>query len=111
MAIYMENSLYPCLILIGKIPVNKKMEFEQTFRIGFSSLSKDCISKNLSEDCDQPGLYYFFSLWSSEETLRNFKKSPEFQLLNGAFHALGKVGPRVYENVLTSEQHMHFSFS
>ena len=111
MTAYMENTVYPCLVMVGKIPANKKIEFEQTFRVGFSSFSKDCISKNLSEDCDQKGLYYFFSMWSCEDSLRKFKKSPEFQLLNGAFYALGNAGPRLYENGLSSEQHVHFSFS
>ena len=101
----------PFLIISGQITVSKKIEFEHTFRIGFSSLSRDCLSRNLSEDCDQEGMYYFFSLWSNNSALQHFLESPEFQLLNGAFHALGSVSQTINGNVLKSEPEIHISLS
>jgi hypothetical protein len=106
-----EKKHHPILIISGQIPINKKIEFEHTFRIGFSSLSKDCMSKSLSEDCDREGIYYFFSMWSSESTLQNFMESPEFQLLNGAFHALGSVSQHIHGNILKSEPQIYISLS
>ncbi len=111
MGIIVEKRSHPFLIISGEIPINKKIEFEHTFRIGFSSLSKDCISKNLSEDCDRQGVYYFFSMWSSEKALQNFMGSSEFQLLNGAFHALGHISQNVQGNILSIEPQIHVSLS
>jgi hypothetical protein len=111
MANIIEKKLHPILIISGQIPINKKIEFQHTFRIGFSSLSKECISKSLSEDCEREGIYYFFSMWSCEATLRNFMESTEFQLLNGAFHALGNVSQHVRGNILRSEPQIYISLS
>lgn len=106
-----EKKSHPFLIITGQIPTNKKIEFEHTFRIGFSSLSKECISKSLSEDCEQEGVYYFFSMWSCNASLQNFMESLEFQLLNGAFHALGYIGQNVHGSILRSEPQIHISLS
>ncbi|HET7002635.1 MAG TPA: hypothetical protein VFI33_15030 [Puia sp.] len=111
MATIIEKKSLPFLIISGQIPINKKIEFEHTFRIGFSSLSKDCISKSLSEDCERGGVYYFFSMWSSAQTLQNFIDSPEFQLLNGAFHALGNIGKNVQGNIFRYEPEIFISLS
>jgi hypothetical protein len=111
MGTIIEKKTHPFLIISGEIPINKKIEFEHTFRIGFSSLSKDCISKSLSEDCDREGIYYFFSMWPSEEALQNFMDSLEFQLLNGAFHALGIIGQNVHGNILSTVPQIRISLS
>lgn len=79
------------MIISGEIDNYKKTEFEHSFRIGFSSIPKDCLSKILLEDCNEACQYYFFSVWSSEESLKAFTESADFQLLKGAFQALGKV--------------------
>jgi hypothetical protein len=107
----MESNNHPFLIISGRIPANKKQEFEQTFRIGFSSLSRDCISKSLSQDCDQAENYYFFSLWPSDKSLRIFMDSPEFQLLNGVFHALGRVSQTSIGNMLSTDSEMPINLS
>jgi hypothetical protein len=106
-----EKKSHPFLIISGQIPLNKRIEFEHTFRIGFSSLSRDCISKSLSEDCDREGVYYFFSMWSCEAALQNFMGSMEFQLLNGAFHALGHVSRNLNGNILSDEPRIPISLS
>jgi quinol monooxygenase YgiN len=79
------------LIISGQVAANKKIELEHSFRIGFRSMSRACISKSLSEDFSRKGLYYFFSVWPDNESLRHFMSSPEYQLLHGAFRALGDI--------------------
>jgi hypothetical protein len=111
MSAIIKKISHPFLIMSGQIAINKKIEFEHTFRIGFSSLTNDCISKNLSEDCEQKGVYYFFSVWSSNASLQQFMESREFQLLNGAFHALGSVSKALNGNIITTEPAIHISLS
>jgi len=90
----------PFLIISGHISRNKRHEFEQTYRSGFESLSKTCIKYSVSEDSINSGLFHFFSVWKNEYALQAFKESPEFQILNGAFHALGKITQVISGNVL-----------
>jgi quinol monooxygenase YgiN len=97
-----EQSIHPFLVISGRIADHKKIEFEHTFRVGFSSISMECISKTLSEDKNDEGIYYFFSLWTSEQALKIFMESLEFQLLNGAFHALGSVGQTIRGTIYSS---------
>jgi quinol monooxygenase YgiN len=86
-----ETDEKPFLIISGQITSNKRKEFEQTFRLASSSLSRDCLKHALTIDAIQPDKYHFFSVWTSETAIREFIASPEYQLLNGAFHALGSV--------------------
>jgi hypothetical protein len=79
------------LVISGHISINKKKEFEQTFRLAFSSLSGDCLEYCLSADTNKEGGYHFFSLWLNEGAMKIFMDSMEYQLMNGAFHALGSV--------------------
>ena len=106
-----EECFQPFLIVSGQIAVNKKIEFEHTFRIGFSSFSNECLSKNLSEDRNKEGLYYFFSLWPNDESLKIFLGSMEFQLLNGAFHALGNISQTLSGNIVRPKPLSQPSFS
>jgi quinol monooxygenase YgiN len=94
------------LIISGQISGNKRKEFEQTFRLAFSSLSDNCIERCLSEDTSKEGNYYFFSLWSDENAMKIFKGSMEFQLMNGAFHALGFVIQTINGNVVESQRYI-----
>lgn len=79
------------LHISGQIRDNKYKEFEQTFGLGFSTLSKGCISNSLSVDINNEGFYHFFSIWKNDGALKIFLESADFQLLSGAFHALGTV--------------------
>ncbi|HSZ33758.1 MAG TPA: antibiotic biosynthesis monooxygenase [Puia sp.] len=87
------------LIISGQIGQSKKKEFEQTFRLAFSVKGEDCIAYNLSADISKEGYYHFFSLWTSDEALQRFMKSTEYELMNGAFHALGHVDQYFTGNV------------
>jgi hypothetical protein len=86
-----ENNTNHFLVISGHISINKKKEFEQTFRLAFSSLTGDCLECCLSADTNKEGGYHFFSLWLNEGALKTFMNSVEYQLMNGAFHALGSV--------------------
>ncbi|MEJ0082091.1 MAG: antibiotic biosynthesis monooxygenase [Puia sp.] len=97
-----ESHLNHFLVISGHISGNKKKEFEQTFRLAFGSLSEDCLEYCLSVDTNKEGDYHFFSVWSNENAMKSFLNSMEFQLMNGAFHALGSIkktmNGSVYEN-------------
>jgi quinol monooxygenase YgiN len=86
-----EKNTNPFLIISGHISGNKRKEFEQTFRLAFSTLSGDCLTRSLSADIANEGQYYFFSVWTNDNALKLFMDSTEFLLMNGAFHALGSV--------------------
>jgi len=81
--------MYPFLMISGHISEKKRLEFEHTFRIGLNSLTGNCLSKSIAEDQLSYGEYHFFSIWKNEEALSEFLSSAEYQLLTGAFHALG----------------------
>lgn len=86
----MEKKMH-FLKLSGFIPENKRKEFEQTFRFIFNQLPADCIEHDLSTDINSPGKYHFYSLWPSLNALGVFMKSQEFQVLEGAYEALGSL--------------------
>ncbi len=67
----------------------KQKEFHQTVRFILNHLSADCLGSNLAHDVNDADLYHFYSLWSSEGSLRKFENSNEFQMLKGAFKTLG----------------------
>jgi quinol monooxygenase YgiN len=102
-----EGNLNHYLVISGQISSNKKKEFEQTFRLAFGSLSVDCLEYCLSADTNKEGYYHFFSLWLNENAMKSFMNSMEFQLMNGAFHALGSVKKTFNGNVL--ENHRYYS--
>jgi quinol monooxygenase YgiN len=104
-----ESNLNHFLVISGYISPNKKREFEQTFSLAFSSLSGDCLECNLSADTHKEGNYHFFSLWSNEEAMKSFMISMEFQLMSGAFHALGTVKKTFSGHVI--ENHRYYSSS
>jgi len=102
-----ENNTNHFLVISGHISSNKKKEFEQTFRLAFSSISGDCLEYCLSADTNKEGNYHFFSLWLNEEAMKAFMDSMEYQLMNGAFHALGSVNKTFNGKVL--ETHKYYS--
>ena len=90
----MEKKIH-FLKLTGFIPENKRKEFEQTFRFIFNQLPQDCLEHDLSLDINFSGRYHFYSLWTSYNSLAVFMNSQEFQVLEGAYEALGlldKIG-------------------
>jgi hypothetical protein len=100
-----EKDMNHFLVISGHISVNKKKEFEQTFRLAFNSLSGDCLECSLSIDTNKEGDYHFFSLWSDKSAMNNFMSSMEYQLMNGAFHALGTIKKTFNGNVLESQRY------
>jgi hypothetical protein len=104
MLVEVENNLNSFLIISGHISGNKRMEFEQTLRLAFGTFSSSCIARCLSADINKEGYYHFFSLWPSENSLKKFIDSTEFQLINGAYHALGNVSHTINGNVTNSQK-------
>jgi hypothetical protein len=85
----MDKNTPHFLRISGDVPGNKRKEFEQTFRFVFNQLPGECIEHSLSVDVFVEGHYHFFSLWLSGSSMRQFMASVEFQLLTGAYFALG----------------------
>lgn len=79
------------LIISGLIASSKRKEFEQTYRLASSTITRECLFHNLTIDFEKEGHYHFFSLWASETDLNKFTGSVEYQMMNGAFHALGSI--------------------
>lgn len=86
----MEEKIH-FLRLTGVIPGKKQREFEQTFRFVFNQLSRNCLEHDLSLDVNFSSKYHFYSLWPSASALAVFMKSQEFQVLEGAYKALGTL--------------------
>ncbi|HEX5025874.1 MAG TPA: hypothetical protein VFV68_11415 [Agriterribacter sp.] len=87
----MEYKTAHFLKMSGVVPLSKRREFEQTFRFVSNQLPPDCLQCNISADESDAGLYHFYSLWTSAESRDRFLKSPECQVLEGAYQALGTL--------------------
>jgi|SRR5580765_7953244 len=105
-----ENDSNRFLLISGHITAMKRKEFEQTFRLAFCSISDNCLYRCLSLDVHKEGNYHFFSLWSNDRSLKIFMESPEFQMMNGAFHTLGSVSQSLSGDV-GQTQKFHRSLS
>jgi quinol monooxygenase YgiN len=99
MIVLVDSKMNFFLIISGQITQSKKKEFEQTFRLAFSIKTEDCLAYNLSADTSKDGYYHFFSLWTSDAALKKYMESTEYELMNGAFHALGHVEQTLTGNV------------
>ena len=86
----MEKNIPYFLRISGDVPVNKRKEFEQTFRFVFNQLPDECIERSLSVDVFIEGHYHFFSVWLTGSAMKLFMASVEFQLLSGAYFTLGE---------------------
>jgi hypothetical protein len=86
----MEKYTPHFLRVSGDVARNKRREFEQTFRFVFNQLPAECIEHSLAADVFVDGHYHFFSVWLSANSLKSFMASREFQLLSGAYFALGE---------------------
>ena len=91
-----EKHMAYFLKISGGIAENKAKEFEQTIRFLFNQLPPECIERSLTEDVNNHGHYYFLSLWQNERSLRKFLESEEFQLIKGAYSALGYLEKTVH---------------
>jgi quinol monooxygenase YgiN len=80
----------------GAIAGNKGKEFEQTIRFVFNQLPPECTERTLSMDIHHEGHYYFFSQWLNERALKKFLNSVDYQLISGAFDALGNMEESVF---------------
>ena len=98
----MEKKIH-FLKVTGFIPENKRKEFEQTFRFVFTQLPSDCMEHDLSIDINFPGRYHFYSLWHSYNSLAVFMKSQEFQVLEGAYEALGSLDRTGYGELVENK--------
>ncbi len=79
----------------GTIAAGKKKEFEQTVRFVFNQLPLACSDRNLAIDCQNEAAYSVYTEWLNEPALKKFMGSDEFQLIRGAYLALGKPGKTV----------------
>jgi quinol monooxygenase YgiN len=87
----MENSVAHFLKMSGMVPPGKRKEFEQTSRFVSHQLSPDCLQFSFSTDIFISGRYHFYSLWPTAEALTAFRRSQEFQILEGAYKTLGSL--------------------
>jgi hypothetical protein len=92
MFILNDFKTFAILVITGQIPDHKKKEFEQTYRLASSTIGKDCLFHNLTMDLSRSGHYQLFTIWSNDDDLKEFTESVEYQMMNGAFHALGSIG-------------------
>jgi hypothetical protein len=77
------------LKISGLVDRLKKNEFENTVRFACGMMSAECTTKSLSAELLFGNEYFFFTSWSTEEALRLFVQSDEYQLVRGAYDALG----------------------
>jgi hypothetical protein len=77
------------LKISGIVDKFKKSEFIGTVKFACNLLPSDCIERSLANEILEEDLYYFFSLWSTRTALRGFMESEEYQLIRGAYDALG----------------------
>ncbi len=68
---------------------HKKFELENTVKFACGLVSDECIERSLSMESLFGDKYYFFTSWITEEALRKFIESEEYQLVRSAFDALG----------------------
>jgi len=68
---------------------HKKLEFENTVKYACGLMTEECIEKSLAVEIFGVDEYYFFSSWCSEQALRMFLRSEEYQLVRSAYDAMG----------------------
>jgi hypothetical protein len=100
MIVLVDTNLNSFMIISGHIPKNKRKEFEQTYRLASSTIAGSCLGNCLTVDIEKDNYYHFFSLWSNGESLKQFMESTEYQLMNGAFCALGTIKQTMSGSVL-----------
>jgi len=77
------------LKISGVVERTKKIEFEQTVKFVFGQFTADCMERSLSAEIFDEDTFYFFTTWKSEDALKKFMESEEYQLVRGVYDALG----------------------
>jgi hypothetical protein len=91
-----EKSHVHFLKISGLVANNKKKEFEQTVQFVFNQLPAVCTERSLAIDFQKQERYYFYSVWQNESSLKKFMESEEYQLIRGAYEALGYYEKTVF---------------
>ena len=78
----------------GKIPANKQVEFEQTYRFVVTQLPENCSAGHIAKDAIHDCVYHITFQSENLHILKSFTRTPVFTMLIGAFKTLGKL----YEN-------------
>ena len=84
-----EVSSIHFLKITGLVNSQKKDEFELAVNFACAQLPEECTEKSLSVEMLFDERYFFFVSWSTEEALKSFIQSNEFQLVRSAYDALG----------------------
>jgi hypothetical protein len=84
-----EKSKMHFLRISGIVKRIKKYEFENTVKFVFRLFTDDCIEHSLAAEIQSKNAYYFYTSWKSEAALKKFMESEEYQLVRGAYDALG----------------------
>jgi hypothetical protein len=77
------------LKISGMIVQHSKREFENTVKYACGMIADECLEKKLSVEIFNRDTYYFFTEWSTEEALKKFIQSEEYQLIRSAYDVLG----------------------
>ena len=77
------------LKISGMIVQESKYEFENTVKYACIMMPHECLEKKLSVEIFNGDSYYFFTEWSTEESLKKFIRSEEYQLIRSAYDVLG----------------------
>ena len=75
----------------GMVSDSKKSEFIHTVKFACNLMSTACMERSLSNEMLEENTYYFFSSWSTESALQEFMQSNEYQLIRGAYDAIGTL--------------------
>jgi quinol monooxygenase YgiN len=84
-----DLSIIHFLKISGMIVQHKKREFENTVKYACGLMPYECLEKSLSAEIFSADTYYFFSEWSTEDALKKFVQSEEYQLIRSAYDVLG----------------------
>jgi len=68
---------------------HRKPEFENTVKYACGLMPDTCLEKILSAEIYAGDTYYFFSEWTTEDALKKFIQSEEYQLIRTAYDVLG----------------------
>ena len=92
----MEDDRIYFLKISGYVNAGKLKEFKQTVQYIINTMPTGRSEQNLALDVYDLGLYHFYSQWYSEDALRTFKASNDYEVLIGAFKALGQYKKSVW---------------
>jgi hypothetical protein len=80
----------------GAIDRSKKKEFEQTVRFVFNRICDAGTERQLYVEVNDDSVYHFYLEWQNELSLKKFRESEEYELMIGAYIALGRLGKTMY---------------